>query len=140
MYCRNCGAEIKEKFCPSCGTSAADVPPTATPVSAGMPDNLAAALCYIPLIGGIAMLLLAPNNAKKNVRFNAFQSFLLLLAFWASGIVFAIFDDVSWDLTMVLRNLTRLAFVGISLFCAFKAFNREDFEIPFLGPLARKQA
>src|ERR1700722_7498547 len=99
-FCANCGAAVDGRFCQKCGApagapGAGPAPsPTPTPgvqplpqpqVSAtiGMTDNMAAALCYLfGFITGILFLVLAPYNQNRNIRFHAFQSIFLNIA-WA---------------------------------------------------------
>ena len=91
QFCPHCSANVypqgflsRPKFCPKCGTPIAAsggtapppgptpgyAPPPAAPVqSAGMTDNVAAALCYlVGLITGVLFLVLEPYNKNRTVR------------------------------------------------------------------------
>ena len=74
--------------------------PTPTPTTgSGMSNNLAAALCYIPLclvgiILAIVFLLIEPYKNDRFVRFNAFQSIFLHVGL----IVFSI----AWQIVVVI--------------------------------------
>jgi uncharacterized membrane protein len=166
-FCANCGAQADGKFCPKCGSAlAADAggtgggaggyvpPPPAAPVyatpvqSSGMTDNLAAALCYLlGLLTGILFLVLEPYNKNKTIRFHAFQSIFLNVA-WivlsiVLSIVFAIFIRIPVLGPLVglaLWPLFGLGFLGLWLFLMYKAYNNEKFVLPIIGPLAEKQA
>src|ERR1700691_2864035 len=107
-FCANCGAAVDGRFCQQCGTPAAvpgagpapaagvDPPgaqplplQVATPVT--MNDNLAGALCYLlGFITGILFLVLAPYNQNRLIRFHAFQSIFLNIAWFAAYIVVSI--------------------------------------------------
>ena len=54
---------------------AVNLPPVS---AAGLPENTAAALCYLlGLVTGIIFLVLEPYNKNKLIRFHAFQSIFL---------------------------------------------------------------
>jgi uncharacterized membrane protein len=124
--------------------------PTPTPAaSSGMSSNVAAFLCYVPvLITGIVMLVLEPYKNDKFVRFHAFQSIffgLFCMAFWmiwsflvvgllfTGGLAgFGIFGILFW--------LIRLAFFGIWVLLVYKAYKNEQFKLPIIGDIAAKQA
>src|ERR1700734_2659548 len=104
-FCANCGAEVSGRFCQKCGAPADapgmpppganpalnPLPPTAVAPSIGMTDNMAGALCYLfGFITGILFLVLAPYNQDRNVRFHAFQSILLNVAWVVIWIVITI--------------------------------------------------
>src|ERR1700731_1582662 len=58
------------------------------PAVAGMTDNMAGALCYLfGFITGILFLVLAPYNQNRNIRFHAFQSIFLNVAWVVLWIV-----------------------------------------------------
>ena len=113
----------------------------------GMEENLASALCYIPIVG-LIFLLIEPYNKNKTIRFHAFQSIFYCLA-WivvsiAVGILFAIMFAILpygvWTILRLLSTLIHLGFVVGWIFMAVKAYQGERFMMPVIGPLAAKQA
>lgn len=150
-YCPNCGAPVEGKFCAKCGTAvtgagagnaAYQQPGYATPsTTGGLTDNVAAALTYIPLIG-LIFLLVDPYKTKRFVRFHAFQSLFLLAAeiilSIALGIVLSII--LPWWIEWQVMRLFRLAFLLVTIFAAFKAYQNERFKLPVIGDIAEKQA
>ena len=125
------------------------------PVAADIEDNVAGMLCYVPFVGWIAaifMLVAAPYNQKKFIRFCAFQSIFMTVT-W-----FAIWIAVSVVVTMIhmvvgywvggfvglLIGLLHLAvwlgFLALCLFMAMKAYQNQKMSLPIIGPLADKQA
>ena len=157
VYCAKCGSPVEGKFCPKCGAAIGaapgaapgDAPPTpAAPVVAnpglGMDENLAAALCYIPIIG-LIFLLVEPYNKNKNIRFHAMQSLFYCIAWVAVGIVLGIFGGIlmplgMWSFWLLITRLVQLAlFVGL-IIMAVKAYQGSRFVMPIIGPLAEKQA
>jgi uncharacterized membrane protein len=161
MFCPNCGATVEGRFCAKCGTAveagaassgpaAAAPAPGAQPYSApaatgGMSENVAAALCYaLGLITGILFLVLAPYNQNKVIRFHAFQSIFLNVAwivFWIVETMIAIV--MPWYIMTVVSLiglLVALGFLALWLVLMFKAYNNEKLKLPIIGDLAEKQA
>src|ERR1700691_826843 len=125
-FCANCGAEASGRFCQKCGAPVAAVPgpnpmppppppgmnppdvhplppPTGAP-SLGMTDNMAGALCYLfGFITGILFLVLAPYNQNRDIRFHAFQSIFLNIAWVALWIV----------ITIILIPFRYIPFLGL---------------------------
>jgi uncharacterized membrane protein len=125
-------------------------PPPAAPVvqSAGMEENLVSALCYLgSWLTGVIFLVLAPYNQNKTIRFHAFQSIFFAVAMIPIWIVVTILAlvmshiPVIGSLFMLLVDLVLgLGFFCLWLFLMYKAYNKEKFMIPIIGPLAEKQA
>src|ERR1700677_5390839 len=116
-FCENCGAKVSGRFSQKCGAPA-DAPgmpppgvnpplnplPTAVAPSIGMTDNMAGALCYLfGFITGILFLVLAPYNQNRNIRFHAFQSIFLNIAWVALWIV----------ITIILIPFRYIPFLGL---------------------------
>jgi len=165
-FCANCGAAVDGRFCQKCGTpvavpgagpepGAGVIPPVAqtlppsqvvTPVS--MNDNMAGALCYLfGFITGILFLVLAPYNQNREIRFHAFQSIFLNIAWFAVWIVVTIISlalnfipFLGTFVSVVLHLGLFLAGLIIWFYLMFKTYNGEKIVLPFVGPLADKQA
>jgi uncharacterized membrane protein len=128
-------------------------PPSAGPepgpksTSTGLPSNVAAAIACIPLIGGIIFYILEKHDSF--VRFYAMQS-ILLGAAWlvfciAALIVHGVFSAIPgiggilvffWQ---VIVALVYLVFLVLWIVAMVKAFTNVRWEIPYIGPIARKQ-
>ena len=122
-------------------------PSDAGPKSTGLPSNIAAALACIPLIGGIVFFILEKHDSF--VRFYSMQSIILggawLLFSIAASIVALIFRsipviagllDFFWGIIVAIINI---AFVILWIIATVKAFTGARWEIPYIGPMARKQ-
>jgi uncharacterized membrane protein len=125
---------------PELGTSA-------TSPSTGLPSNVAAAIACIPLIGGIIFYILEKRD--NFVRFYAMQSIIFgcawLLFNIVSTIVHAVFGAIPgiggvlvffWA---IVAALVHIAFLVIWIIATVKAFSGVRWDIPYVGPIARKQ-
>ena len=113
-----------------------------------MTDNLAAALCYLfGFITGILFLVLAPYNQNREIRFHAFQSIFLNIAWVALWIVitiilipFRLIPFLGLFIAVVLQSVLGLGGFVCWLYMMFKTYNSEKIVLPVIGPMAEKQA
>lgn len=150
MRCGNCGVEMiaGAAFCPSCGKPvgmlAAGFSTTGTAeASPGLQTNVAGALCYFAgLVTGILFLCLEPYRHDRFIRFHAWQSIFLSVAWFAAyfvlGIFLAIFPGMLWRLTWFLHSAFALSFFLLWLLLMYKAYNNERFRLPVIGDLAER--
>jgi len=129
--------------------SSPEPPPANFPHSnrTGLPSNIAAALACIPLFGGIVFYILEKED--RFVRFYAMQSIIfggicllivglgraLTVMAWSIPIAGAVFGPL-WSF---LFAAVKLGLVVLTIIAMVKAFGGVRWEIPFVGPLARKQ-
>jgi uncharacterized membrane protein len=161
-FCQNCGTDSQGRFCAKCGSPMPDPgqaapapggyapPPPAAPVaqSAGMEENMASALCYLlGWLTGVIFLVMAPYNQNKTIRFHAFQSIFLNVAMIPLWFVFTILSFVMHYIPvlgalimLLLWFVFGFGFFALWLFLMYKAYNKEKFVLPVIGPLAEKQA
>ena len=117
------------------------------PKSTGLPSNIAAALACIPLIGGLVFYVLEKQD--QFVRFYAMQSIILGGVFVLSWIVYSILFGILTPIPAigfvfviilgVAWALIRVAFVVLWIIATVKAFTGVRWDIPYVGPIARKQ-
>ncbi len=149
-FCASCGAPVEGKFCAKCGApmDAAVPPPGAAPgaapgvAAAGMTDNAASALCYVlGLITGILFLVLAPYNQNKTIRFHAFQSIFLSIA-WivVSMVINIVFSALHMWSLLFLSPLIGLAFFILWIYMIVTAYQGKKVVLPVIGPIAQQQA
>src|SRR5215467_9311073 len=128
-------------------------PPSAGPelgpksTSTGLPSNVAAAVSCIPLIGGIVFYILEKHDGF--VRFYAMQSIIFggawLLFNVASSVVHAVFGAIQGIggllvfLWAIIAALIHIAFLVVWIVATIKAFTGVRWDIPYVGPMARKQ-
>src|SRR3954466_4699484 len=121
--------------------------PTPGPTTTGLPSNVAAALACIPLIGGLVFYILEKHD--QFVRFYAMQSiifggvwFLFNLASWILPGVFAVIPIGGWALAglwIFVSALVHLGLFVVMIIAMVKAFSGVRWDIPYIGPIARKQ-
>jgi uncharacterized membrane protein len=118
-----------------------------TSTSTGLPSNVAAAIACIPLIGGIVFYVLEKKDSF--VRFYAMQSIIFgaawLIFYIASAIVHGIFSAIPgiggilvffWQ---IIAALIYIAFLVVWIIAMVKAFTGVRWDIPYVGPIARRQ-
>jgi uncharacterized membrane protein len=118
------------------------VEPNATGGNTGISDDAASGLAYLTFIPAIIFLVVAPFNTNPKVKFHAWQSIFLTVAWFAAWViltVLAFVPFVGWIL-LPIHLLLFLALFIVWLICIIKAFQGGKFVIPIIGPLAQKQA
>ncbi len=165
-FCTNCGSEVQGRFCAKCGAPAPAAPgasssaapppppppysgagPPSTAKTADLDENIACALCYT-FLGAILFLVLEPYNSNRVIRFHAFQAIFLAIAWFALHILLSIFLGVvltvvpilGFMLATVLHGGLMLGGLILVLMLMYKAYNRERWVLPVIGPMAEKQA
>ncbi|MEY2492185.1 MAG: hypothetical protein QOH24_1136 [Verrucomicrobiota bacterium] len=117
------------------------------PSSTGLPSNVAAALACFPLIGGLIFWFLEKRDPF--VRFYAMQSIIFGAAWLLFNIASGILHAILWSLPGVGGLFGTLwtfiaAFIHLGLFiimviAMIKAFSGSRWDIPYVGPIARRQ-
>ena len=148
VTCAKCGTQFDGRFCPSCGTKAPAPapgfipPPASSPVVQGIPTNIASVLAYlVPIIGPIFCLVVAPTNQDKKVRFDAFQALFIQFAFFAADLVVGfVLGLIWWRLAYLVGRLLYLAYAVLIIYMIAKSAQNQKVVLPYVGPLAEKQA
>jgi len=141
-FCPSCGAAVEGRYCAKCGTA---VDPTAPPAAsiapvsaAGLPENTAAALCYVlGLVTGIIFLVLEPYSKNKLIRFHAFQSIFMHVAVIIVWVAFR--AVLPWSFFWLV-SLIDLAFFVLWIFMILQTYQGKRISLPVIGDLAAKQA
>ena len=111
----------------------------------GVAPNIAATICaLLPPVGGIVFFVLEKKNAF--VRFWAMQSIffgLALAAIWVllfiTGFVLGKIPILGWLIVTAAAWAVRIGTLVVVIISTIKAFSNKEWEIPYLGKLARKQ-
>jgi uncharacterized membrane protein len=121
--------------------------PASDPSSMDLPPNIAGALACLPLVGGIIFYILEKRNGF--VRFYAMQSIILGGAWLLCGFVYSIasailshipiIGPVFAILLSIAWALISIAVLVLFLVAVVKAFTGVRWDIPYIGPMARRQ-
>lgn len=107
-----------------------------TPVQEdGLNPNMAGGLAYITIIPAIIFLAMAPYNRDPYVRFHAWQSLILGVAWivMSSALRFIPLGFMIWGLVWVIVFI-------VWLIAMLKAFQGQKWKIPVIGSIAEQQA
>jgi uncharacterized membrane protein len=144
-YCSQCGNQVGsgDSYCAKCGAK--------QPVSQSQPSDpltsltpkTASMLCYIPVVGWIAsIIVLASDRFRHNqqVRFHAFQGIYLFVAWLIVNQVlrplFANLVDTGLRVDRLLQALLMFTWI----FMLIKTSHEEAYSLPIIGELAQKSA
>jgi uncharacterized membrane protein len=123
------------------------IEPEVNASSTGLPSNVAAAIACIPLIGGIIFYILEKRDGF--VRFYAMQSIVFGAAWFLFNIVSAVVHLIFSSVPMIgvflvllwglINMVVQIAFLVVWIIVTIKAFTNVRWDIPYIGPIARKQ-
>lgn len=113
-----------------------------------MTNNVVGCLCYLlGWLTGLIFLLIDPYKNDRFVRFHAFQSiffdvalFALWIGLWiVGGILTVLTRGFAAPLMLLLWLAFMACWLGGKIFLMVKAYNNQQFKLPFIGDLAAKQ-
>ena len=118
--------------------------PNASPggaTSTGLTQNLAGALAYLlgPITG---ILFLVVEKENRFVRFHAMQSTVLCIGWIIVSVALSFFTAVpvlGWIVGILTSFVLGLGGFILWLVLMWKAYQGEEWELPIVGPFARKQ-
>src|SRR5687768_7194874 len=125
-------------------------PPSSGKTALGVAPNVGAMLTYLPpaaCCAGLVVSAVVVAREKQNrfLRFHALQSLIVYAAsialsfvFWVLSLIFSQIADVLGFLVMMMLWILLLAVTGIMILLMLKAYQGEEFELPFAGEMARK--
>jgi uncharacterized membrane protein len=144
-FCSQCGNQVgaADAYCGRCGAAQPTGPAPARPGTnalAGISPRTASILCYIPVVGWIASIVVLASDrfrTMRPIRFHAFQGLYLGVAWimndWALGRMLWFAGGMRH-----LHDLFNLVLLGASIFMMVKAAHEETFSLPILGELAQR--
>lgn len=146
-FCPNCGTQASGAYCPNCGTamgggsagsSYSSATGSAYGRAGGLSQNAASALCYlVGFITGIIFLVWAPYNQNRTIKFHAWQSIFLNLAFIILTIVLPAIGHFAG---LVLLGIIDLAAFVLWIYLLYSVYNGKNVRLPLIADFAEKQA
>ena len=141
-FCNQCGKPVSpaDEYCAGCGgRQPSATPPTpAKDYLSGISPRTASLLCYIPILGWLAAIVVLASTrfrANRRVRFDAFQGLYLFVA-WL--IVDWVIDFPGMNGTHAVTLLLKAVVFGAWIFMIIKVSQDQEFKLPILGDLAEK--
>src|SRR5271154_5587273 len=151
-YCVQCGTSVgtADQFCGKCGSRQGPATPGSTATGAkpadfmsGLSNRHAALLCYIPMVGWIAAIVVLASERfgrEAQVRFHAFQGLYLFVAWlmveWVVSPARYMFDDV--PLYRLVTHGLQLLVVCAWIFMMIKVSQDQTYKLPIVGELAER--
>jgi uncharacterized membrane protein len=145
LYCPNCGT--RQPGTPRPGFGAGSGAGFAQGPHAGlfgtMSDRTASVLCYVPVFGIIAaIVILVSQRFRYNtrVRFDGFQSVYLFVAWLivSSALPTLLFAGSYPPFEHSVLSLLKLALFGCWLYVLIKAAQNQQVHLPIIGDLAAR--
>ena len=142
-FCSRCGNAVEDTdaYCGRCGAPQPNAarPPHTDPF-AGMSPRTASILCYIPVVGWIAAIVVLAADKFRNdrrVRFHAFQG-LYLFVLWliVCEVIGPMFRHVGHNFR--IDKILDAAVLFLWIFMLIKTSQDETYSLPVIGELAEK--
>ena len=148
-FCSQCGNPVgpTQAYCARCGAAQPLDPAAANPLAhdplSGLTPRTASILCYIPVMGWIAAIVVLASQRYRHmptVRFHAFQGLYLFAAWlvvdWVVGPIMRFTPGPSHHVEVLLQAVI----LAVSIFMMIKASHGEPYVLPIIGELAQRSA
>ena len=145
LFCSQCGNQVgpAQPFCDRCGARQPQGPAVPHPLArdpfASVTPRTASILCYVPVIGWIAAIVVLASQRYRHLaalRFHAFQGLYLFVAWLMNDQV------LKWALVPIahfhLHDLISLVLLAMAVFMMVKASHDEMYSLPLFGELAHR--
>jgi uncharacterized membrane protein len=146
LSCATCGSTIDGGLCANCGAGSGGGVMQASAASPAVTENVAAMLCYFPILA-VLFMLLPPYSKNKTVRFHALQCFGVVACMIVLEIVSVVVTTVVATVAPAVAGIVGMVFALASLggllllvYAMVKAYRGQKLQIPFVSPLAEKFA
>ena len=102
-------------------------------------------ICYLPICFNLiaAIIFFVTEKELRFVRFHAAQALTLFGAYVVLNVGLAVISGIpglGFITDSVIRPLLGLAFFGLGIYLAMKAYNNEWYKVPTVGDLAERLA
>jgi uncharacterized membrane protein len=144
-YCIQCGTEAgpTDVFCAKCGARHPVEPRRGADPLASLTPRTASILCYIPVVGWIAAIIVLASDRfrqDRRVRFHAFQGLYLFVAWLIVNQVLRPIWNSFADFSIPADKILEALLVFTWVFMLVKTSHEEVYELPIIGDLAHKSA
>ena len=144
VFCAKCGSSQGERARASSGKSGGSRAQNFSNFLAGISPRAASILCYVPVVGWIAsIVVLAAERFRQDrtVRFHAFQGLYLFVA-WLI-VENALGPMFHWSFPFGrsrhgIEEMLKLVLMGTWIFMMIKTSHEQLFRLPILGELAER--
>jgi len=142
-YCCQCGRGVgtPDIYCANCGARQPNTPAAAVDPLAAVSHRTASILCYIPMVGWVAAIVVLASmrfRQDRRVRFHAFQGFYLFVVWLIVDWVLSPVFGFAGPFHHFLPALLKAAVFGAWIFMLIKVAQEETFKLPIVGDLAEK--
>jgi len=106
---------------------------------AGISDRTASLLCYIPMVGWIAAIIVLASHRfrqEPKVRFHAFQGLYLFVAWLLVQWVVSPALEFNGGVSRLFGGLLHLLIFAAWIYMLVKVSHNEDYRLPIVGELA----
>lgn len=145
-YCCQCGQKVggRDAYCGSCGARQAASSPASDSLG-GISPRTAALLCYVPILGWLAAIVVLASarfRRDRRVRFHAFQGLYLFVAWlivdWVLDPLFRIPGPWEPPFHRLFPALLKIAIFVAWIFMLIKTAHDDLYRLPIVGELAEK--
>src|SRR5580693_1694595 len=149
-FCVQCGNAVgnSDQFCGKCGSRQAAGHPATPPVADfmhGVSNRNASLLCYIPMVGWVAAIVVLASERFRHetqVRFHAFQGLYLfvgwLIVEWVVSPSRFMFDSDMYALNRFATHALQLLIFAAWIIMMIKVSHDENYKLPIVGELAER--
>ena len=149
-FCTSCGNQVgpADTYCARCGArqaGAGAAPGAPADPLRNVSKRTAAMLCYIPLVGWIAaiVVLASPKFQRdRDIRFHAFQGIYLFVVYllidWVVAPMFHLLSGPAGGPARAISNLLHLVVFVAWIWMIIKTSQEQMFRLPIVGELAER--
>lgn len=105
--------------------------------------NVAGMLAY-SFVAAVIFLFLEPYKDDKFIRFHSLQAIIFgvasMVLFYGVNAIMSLIPFLGGYVTTVFFPLTVLFVLGVWGFCIYKAYDYEEYQLPYIGKVAAEQA
>lgn len=143
-FCSQCGVPVQpsDLYCAKCGGAQPRTARVPSDPLGGLSPRTAGILCYIPVIGWVAaIMVLAAEKFRENraVRFHAFQGLYLFVAWLiVNHVIGPMFRGLYGYRVFHVERILETVLMITWIFMIVKASQEQTYSLPVIGELAER--